>query len=166
MKKIALAALLAFTLLPAASNAQVYVRVGPPAPIVGTASSAAGAVATCGLAAITAGMELRYVWVPGRWDRPPHPHAVWSFASLGSSGGWLGCLVEVALALIRQPTFAGRARSFEPRSFYWSSLKVNRRQKAATSSLARARRPPAAAISRLQRWLNFDAIAAHQLVAR
>ena len=48
MKKIALAVLLALTLVPAASFAQVVIRIGPPAPVV-----------------------------PGRWERPPRPGARW-----------------------------------------------------------------------------------------
>jgi hypothetical protein len=35
----------------------------------------------------------RYVWVPGRWDRPPHPHAHWvAHRWVHRNGGWV--LVE------------------------------------------------------------------------
>lgn len=68
MKKIALAALLAFLLWPAASNAQVYVRVGPPAPIVERRPPPPerGFVWIGGYHRWDG---ERYVWVPGRWDR-------------------------------------------------------------------------------------------------
>jgi hypothetical protein len=34
-----------------------------------------------------------YVWVPGRWDRPPHPHAHWvAHHWVHRHGGWV--LVE------------------------------------------------------------------------
>lgn len=92
MKKIALAALLAFTLLPAASYAQVYVRVGPPAPIVEHRPVAPGRgyVWVGGYHRWDGG---RYVWVPGRWDRPPHPHQVWvAHHWVHRHGGWV--LVE------------------------------------------------------------------------
>ena len=76
MKKFVLTGLLAFTLMPAASFAEVVVRIGPPAPIVehyGPAP-APGYVWIAGYHRWDGG---RYVWVPGRWDRPPRAHAVW-----------------------------------------------------------------------------------------
>jgi hypothetical protein len=92
VKKIALAALLAITLLPAASYAQVYVRVGPPAPIVEHRPVAPGRgyVWIGGYHRWDGG---RYVWVPGRWDRPPREHAVWvPHRWVHRHGGWV--LVE------------------------------------------------------------------------
>jgi hypothetical protein len=92
VKKIALAALLAVALLPAASNAQVYVRVGPPAPVVEHRSVAPGRgyVWVAGYHRWDGG---RYVWVPGRWDRPPHEHARWvPHRWVHRHGGWV--LVE------------------------------------------------------------------------
>ena len=92
MKKIALAALLAITLLPAAGYAQVYVRVGPPAPIVERRPPPPerGYVWIGGYHRWDG---ARYVWVPGRWDRPPHPHAVWvPHRWVHRHGGWV--LVE------------------------------------------------------------------------
>ena len=89
MKKIALAALLAFTLLPAASNAQVYVRIGPPEPIVERRPPPPehGFVWIEGYHRWDG---ARYVWVPGRWDRPPHPHAVWvAHHWVHRQGGWV-----------------------------------------------------------------------------
>ena len=56
MKKIALAVLLAFTLLPAASFAQVVVRIGPPAPMCRSAARRRRTAALCGSTAIIAGM--------------------------------------------------------------------------------------------------------------
>ncbi len=76
MKKIALALLFAFTLCPVASFAQVVVRIGPPAPIVETR----GVPPERGFVWIDGYHRWdgeRYVWVPGRWERPPHEHAHW-----------------------------------------------------------------------------------------
>jgi hypothetical protein len=89
VKKIALAALLAFTLLPAAANAQVYVRVGPPAPIVERrmAPPERGYVWVNGYHRWDG---ERYVWVPGHWDRPPHRHARWvRHHWVHRRGGWV-----------------------------------------------------------------------------
>ena len=77
MKKFAIAALLALTLLPVASFAtQIIVNVGPPAPIV----ERPGPPPAAGLMWI-AGYHrwdgAHYVWVPGRWERPPHRGAHW-----------------------------------------------------------------------------------------
>ena len=46
----------------AAPRSRLYVRVGPPASIVETRIVAPGP---------------GYVWVPGRWDRPPRARARW-----------------------------------------------------------------------------------------
>ncbi len=76
MKKIALAVLLALCLAPAASFAQIAIRIGPPAPIVERRPPppARGFVWIDGYQRWDGG---RYVWVPGRWDRPPRPGARW-----------------------------------------------------------------------------------------
>jgi hypothetical protein len=76
MKKLVLAALLVFALAPAASYAQVRIVIAPPAPIVEVRGPAPerGFVWIDGYHRWDGG---RYVWVPGRWDRPPHPHAHW-----------------------------------------------------------------------------------------
>ena len=76
MKKFLLSVLLAMTLLPAAAFAQVVVRFGPPAPIVERRPPPPGAgfVWIGGYQRWDGG---RYVWVPGRWDRPPRRHARW-----------------------------------------------------------------------------------------
>ena len=76
MKKIVLAALLAFTLLPAASNAQVFIKIGPPVAIVEHPGPPPGA-GFIWLAGYHRWDGARYVWVPGHYERPPRPHAVW-----------------------------------------------------------------------------------------
>jgi hypothetical protein len=76
VKKTVLAALLAFSLLPAASYAQVRIVVAPPAPIVERRPPPPdrGYVWIGGYHRWEGD---HYVWTPGRWDRPPHPGAVW-----------------------------------------------------------------------------------------
>jgi opacity protein-like surface antigen len=76
MKKFLAAALLGIALMPVASYAQVVVRVGPPAPIVERRPPPPGReyVWIDGYHRWDGG---RYVWTPGRWDRPPHPGAHW-----------------------------------------------------------------------------------------
>ncbi|MGA2728737.1 MAG: hypothetical protein ABSE96_13060 [Terracidiphilus sp.] len=92
MKKIALAALLAFTLLPAASLAQVYVRIGPPAPIVEHPGPPPGA-GFVWVGGYHRWDGARYIWVPGHYDHPPRPHAVWvQHHWVHRHGGWV--LVE------------------------------------------------------------------------
>lgn len=76
MKRFALAALFAVTMLPAVSNAQVYVRVEPPAPIVERHGPPPGHEFVW-IDGYHRWDGHRYVWVAGRWERPPHPHAVW-----------------------------------------------------------------------------------------
>jgi hypothetical protein len=92
VKKFLPALLLAATLLPAASFAQVVVRVGPPAPIVETRGPAPGAEYVW-VDGYHRWDGARYVWVPGRWDRPPHRHAHWvAHHWVHRNGGWV--LVE------------------------------------------------------------------------
>jgi hypothetical protein len=76
LKKIAMAALLALTFLPAASYAQVIVRIAPPALVVEHRPPPPdrGYVWIDGYHNWDG---TRYVWVPGRWDRPPHPGQRW-----------------------------------------------------------------------------------------
>ena len=71
-----LSATLAATPACAASRSRVYVRVGPPAPIVETRVIAPwpGYVWIPGYQRWSGSA---YVWVPGRWDRPPRARAVW-----------------------------------------------------------------------------------------
>lgn len=89
MKKIASAVLLAFALLPAASFAQVYVRIGPPAAVVERPGPPPqrGFVWIGGYQRWDGG---RYVWVPGHYERPPRPHAVWvPHRWVHRHGGWV-----------------------------------------------------------------------------
>jgi hypothetical protein len=76
MKRIALALLLALTMLPAASFAQVVVRIGPPAPV----HERRGAPPERGYVWISGYHRYEgdhYVWTPGRWERPPQGHQRW-----------------------------------------------------------------------------------------
>jgi hypothetical protein len=76
VNKLARYACIAALAFPLTGMAQVVVRVAPPAPIVETQGPPpyAGAVWIGGYHRWDGG---RYVWVPGRWDRPPHPGARW-----------------------------------------------------------------------------------------
>jgi hypothetical protein len=60
----------------AAPRGRLYVRVGPPAPIVEARVVAPGPgyVWVQGYHRWDGG---RYVWVPGRWELPPRARAVW-----------------------------------------------------------------------------------------
>jgi WXXGXW repeat (2 copies) len=60
----------------ASASTRVYVRVGPPAPIVETRVVAPGP-GYVWVGGYHRWEGHRYVWVPGRWNRPPHRHAVW-----------------------------------------------------------------------------------------
>jgi hypothetical protein len=89
VKKIVLAGLLAFTLLPAASYAQVYVRVGPPAPVV----EHYGPPPHPGWVWQPGYHYWDYVWRGGVWAQPPRAHAVWvPHHWAHRHGGWV--LVE------------------------------------------------------------------------
>jgi hypothetical protein len=68
--------LLAAALMPAASFAQVVVRVGPPAAIVETRGRAPGPEYVW-VDGYHRWDGARYVWVHGRWDRPPHHGQHW-----------------------------------------------------------------------------------------
>ena len=80
MKKIVLAVLFALTLtmamVPVASQAQVAIRIGPPAPIVEERGVPPGP----GFVWIDGYHRWdgdHYVWVHGHWERPPHPGGHW-----------------------------------------------------------------------------------------
>jgi hypothetical protein len=92
MKKIVMTALLALCLAPAATFAQIVVRVRPPEPI----HEHYGPPPHEGYVWVSGYHNWdgnRYVWVPGRWDRPPHPHARWEGHHwVRRNGGWV--LVE------------------------------------------------------------------------
>ena len=89
MKKLLPALLLGIALLPAASYAQVYVQVGPPAPIVEHRPVAPGREFVW-VDGYHRWDGHGYVWVPGRWDRPPHPHMHWvAHRWEHRHGGWV-----------------------------------------------------------------------------
>lgn len=76
VKKIALAVLFGLTLCPAASFAQIAIRIGPPARQYEHRGRAPGQ----GYVWIGGYQRYdndHYVWVPGRWDRPPQEHQRW-----------------------------------------------------------------------------------------
>jgi YXWGXW repeat-containing protein len=92
VKKTALAVLLGLILLPAASNAQVVVRIGPPAPVVEHYGPPPheGWVWQPGYHYWDGN---RYVWRAGVWAEPPRRHAVWvPHHWVHRHGGWV--LVE------------------------------------------------------------------------
>lgn len=66
----------AVTALPADAGTRVYVRVGPPAPVVEVRRVAPGPryVWRDGYHRWNG---HAYVWVPGAWAVPPHPHQNW-----------------------------------------------------------------------------------------
>ena len=90
VKKIALALLLALTLLPAASFAQVVIRIGPPPPVV----EERGPPPERGYVWIDGYHRWdgdRYVWTPGRWERPPHPGTRYGWRTTGFTATADGC---------------------------------------------------------------------------
>jgi hypothetical protein len=92
VKKIALAVIFAFTVLPGASFAQVYVHERPPHEVYEHRGRAPehGYVWVHGYHRWDGN---RYVWVPGHYDRPPREHAVWvRHHWVHRRGGWV--LVE------------------------------------------------------------------------
>ena len=91
MKKFLMAALVAGMLMPAAGFAQVgvVVRVRPPAAVVEHPGRAPrrGFVWVGGYQRWDG---ARYVWVPGRWVRPPRARARWVPAHWRERrGGWV-----------------------------------------------------------------------------
>jgi WXXGXW repeat (2 copies) len=73
----------------AASAADVFVRIGPPAPVVETrvVSPGPGYVWTPGYHRWDGN---RYVWTAGTWVQPPRPHAHWvAHHWVHRNGGWV-----------------------------------------------------------------------------
>jgi len=60
----------------ASPRGRVYVRVGPPAPIVETRVVAPGP-GYVWLPGFYSWNGAVYAWRPGRWERAPRPRAVW-----------------------------------------------------------------------------------------
>ena len=60
----------------AAPRGRLYVRVGPPRPIVETRIAAPGP-GYVWVSGYHTWNGAAYVWAPGRWDRPPRARAVW-----------------------------------------------------------------------------------------
>jgi len=62
--------------VPAWADARVYVRIGPPAPVVEVrpAPPAPGLIWVPGYHRWDG---RTYVWAPGVWRQPPHAHAKW-----------------------------------------------------------------------------------------
>jgi hypothetical protein len=77
-KYLALVALVALVLgsAPAGAGTRVYVRIGPPAPIVET-RVVAPSPHHVWIAGYHRWDGQAYVWVPGRWDLPPVHHHAW-----------------------------------------------------------------------------------------
>ncbi len=76
MKKTALALLLAFTLVPAASFAQFSIRIGPP-PRQSERRSPRPERGYVWIGGYQSYDGDRYVWTPGRWERPPQQRQRW-----------------------------------------------------------------------------------------
>jgi hypothetical protein len=77
VKKIAMAVMFAFTLCPVASLAQIAIRIGPPPPPIYERPGPPpepGYVWTNGYHRYEGD---RYVWTPGRYQRPPRERARW-----------------------------------------------------------------------------------------
>jgi WXXGXW repeat (2 copies) len=76
----------------AALAAEVIVKVAPPAAIVETRGAAPGA-GYVWIGGYHNWNGNAYVWVPGRWEMPPRPHARWvAHHWVKRHGGWV--LVE------------------------------------------------------------------------
>lgn len=89
MKKTVLAVLLALTLLPAASYAQVVIRIGPP-PVVVEHPGPPPAAGFIWIGGYHRWDGARYAWVPGHYERPPHPGARWvAHRYERRGGGWV-----------------------------------------------------------------------------
>lgn len=89
MKKTVLAVLLALTLLPVASYAQVVIRVGPPPVIVEHPGPRPGP-GYVWIGGYHRWDGARYVWVPGHYELPPHRGAHWvAHRYVRRGGGWV-----------------------------------------------------------------------------
>lgn len=76
MKKFLLAAVAGLLFSAGAAHAQVYVRVGPPPPVVERRVPAPGSNYVW-IDGYHRWDGHRYIWTSGRWVVPPRPRAVW-----------------------------------------------------------------------------------------
>jgi len=84
-----MAVLLALTLLPAASYAQVVIRVGPP-PVIVEHPGPPPERGFIWIGGYHRWDGARYAWVPGHYERPPHPGARWvGHRYVRRGGGWV-----------------------------------------------------------------------------
>ncbi len=89
LRKSLLASVFGAILAVGAANAQVYVHIGPPRPVVEHRVPAPGPGYVW-----TPGYHRwdghAYVWTAGAWVRPPHPGAHWVPARwVHRPGGWM-----------------------------------------------------------------------------
>jgi hypothetical protein len=73
---VALAVVALSSALPARAGTRVYVRIGPPAPIVET-RVVAPSPRHVWIAGYHRWDGAAFVWVPGRWALPPAHHHAW-----------------------------------------------------------------------------------------
>jgi len=77
MRRLIANAVLVATLgLAAAYGEEIIVKVRPPKAVVETRGVAPGS-GYVWIGGYHRWEGNAYVWTPGRWDRPPRPHAVW-----------------------------------------------------------------------------------------
>jgi hypothetical protein len=74
---LALAALVLTPVPPALAGARVYVRIGPPAPIV-EVRPGAPSPRHLWIPGYHRWDGRAHVWVPGRWELPPSHYRVWA----------------------------------------------------------------------------------------
>jgi len=91
-RKILMGSAFGLMLTMGAMGADVIIRVAPPAPIVERRPVAPGPRYVW-IAGYHRWDGRAYVWVPGRWELPPRPHARWvAHHWAHRHGGWV--LVE------------------------------------------------------------------------
>lgn len=76
MRTFLLTALLGGAIGIGSAAAAVIVKVGPPRPVVEERTVAPGP-GYIWVGGYHTWNGTAYVWTPGSWVRPPHPHAVW-----------------------------------------------------------------------------------------
>jgi hypothetical protein len=92
LKKRLIGVVFASLLTFGAFGQEVVIRVAPPRPLVEKRLVAPGP-GYVWIAGFHRWDGARYVWVPGRWELPPHPHAHWvAHRWVHRHGGWV--LVE------------------------------------------------------------------------